>query len=147
MKEFKNAFIYSLLSQSFCWLMFYLFDDQKYVFNANDSKSASIIGIICLIMLLIIYFLFTKKIVTKNKLNSKKFNIFLFFTWMFIQIPSYIICNYVLEIIRPCEWFGCILIGFEYYLQWFLMLLFPILILIINLVIKFCKYVKKTKKH
>ena len=146
MKEFKNALIYVLLSQVFCWLMFYLFDDQKYVFNARISMSASIIGIICLIVLLIIYFVFAKKIVTKKKLNSKKFNVFLFLIWMFMQIPSYNVCNYVLGIIRPCETFGCILIGFEYVIQWLLMLLFPILILIINLIIKLCKYIKKIRK-
>ena len=146
MKEFKNAMIYVLLSQGLCWLIFYLFDDQKYVFNADISNSASIIGIICLIVLLILYFVFTNKIVTKNKLNFKKFNIFLFLIWIFVQIPVAFILDIILDAIRPCESFGCILIGFEYFIQWFLMLLFPILIFIINLIIKLCKHIKKNKK-
>jgi hypothetical protein len=146
MKEFKNAMIYVLLSQGLCWLIFYLFDDQKYVFNADISNSASIIGIICLIVLLILYFVFTNKIVTKNKLNIKKFNIFLFLIWIFIQIPVAFILDIILDAIRPCESFGCIFIGFEYFIQWFLMLLFPILIFIINLIIKLCKHIKKNKK-
>ena len=85
MKEFINALKYSLLFQIITWLVFFLFDEYKFVRNANISNIAIIAGIILLTITLVLYFVFGNKIIRKNKLNSKKFNLSLFFIWMFFK--------------------------------------------------------------
>ena len=106
---------------------------------------AIIAGILLLTITLVLYFVFGNKIIRKNKLNSKKFNISLFFIWMCFQTLTYFIFNPIIHILRPCEEWGCILVGWEYFFQWLFMTVLPVLILIINLIIKLCKHIRFKK--
>ena len=136
MKEFIKALKCVLISQLIYWGIFILCDENKYVSQSTAEGNAIIGGIILLIGLLILYFVYINKFITKNNLNSKKFNIFLFVLWIvFSVLSSYVLLGMVdnnyLHICRGEGW-DCFLNGIEYGLQGIFMVLLAILILIIK---------------
>lgn len=152
MKEFIKALKCVLLSQLLCWAVFILCDENKFVSKTAAEYTAMIVGPILLIVVLVLYFVFKNKYITKNKLNSKIFNLFLFVIWIIFTILMGLILEYLVgKYLHVCtrtsviSW-TCFLNGIEYFLYTILVFLFPILILIINLIIKLCKYIKRKLK-
>ena len=145
MKEFIKALKCVLLSQLLCWGIFILCDENKFVSRTTAEHIAMIVGPILLIMVLILYFVFKNKLIQKNKLNSKKFNIFLFIIWIIFTILIYFILEFLVgEYLHICDGYSwtCFLNGIEYLLYAVLVFLFPILTLIISLIIKLFKFIK-----
>lgn len=148
-KEFIKALKCVLIYQLICWGVFILCDENKFVSQSTAEGNAIIGGIILLIGLLILYFVYVNKFIAKNNLNSKKFNIFLFILWVITSILiSSILLNLVGEHLHICrgEGWDCFLNGIEYGLQGIFMVLLAILILIIKIIIKFYKKITKSKK-
>lgn len=124
-------------------------DENKFVSQSTAEGNAIIGGIILLIGLLILYFVYVNKFIAKNNLNSKKFNIFLFILWVITSILiSFILLNLVGEHLHICrgEGWDCFLNDIEYGLQGIFMVLLATLILIIKIIIKFYKKITKSKK-
>lgn len=148
-KEFIKALKCVLIYQLICWGVFILCDENKFVSQSTAEGNAIIGGIILLIGLLILYFVYVNKFIAKNNLNSKKFNIFLFILWVITSILiSFILLNLVGEHLHICrgEGWDCFLNGIEYGLQGIFMVWLAILILIIKIIIKFYKKITKSKK-
>lgn len=149
MKEFTRSLICVLLSQLVCWGAFILCDENKFISQNTAEHMAMIVGSILLILILVLYFVFKNKFITKNKLNSKKFNIFLFVIWQISTILIYFVLESLIgKYLHACtqksvlDW-SCFLNGIEYLLYGILSFLLPVLILIINLIIKLFKYIKR----
>lgn len=147
MKEFAKAIKCVLICQFLCWGIFILCDESKFISQSSSEGIATISGIILLISLLIIYFIFANNIIKKHSMNSKKFNIFLFISWvitsilvMFVLIS--LVDNKYLHVCQGSGW-DCFLNGIEYGLQGIFMVILAILILIINLIIKFYRFITK----
>ena len=124
-------------------------DENKFVSQSTAEGNTIIGGIILLIGLLTLYFVYVNKFIAKNNLNSKKFNIFLFILWVITSILiSSILLNLVGEHLHIChgEGWDCFLNGIEYGLQGIFLVLLATLILIIKIIIKFYKKITKSKK-
>ena len=76
--------------------------------SSQAAGLAFLVGIFLLITLLIVYFSFLKKAVEKNKLETKKFKVFLLVLWIiFSALSTYIltvmvdrvICMFVLTLV------------------------------------------------
>jgi len=150
MKEFLKALKYVSIFQLICWVIFILCDENKLVSRNVANESAIIIGVILLIVLFVLYFIFIKKIIEKNKLKSTKFNIFLFILWVVISfIIGFILFALSGKYLQPCYEsdspidFSCFLIGIEYMLNGVHMIQFAISILITKLIVKIVKKIIK----
>ena len=81
MKEFINAIKCTIIFQLLCWGIFIIFDENKYISQSTTESLAIISGIIILIALLVVYFIYSDKYIKKNNMNSYNFNIILFSSW------------------------------------------------------------------
>ena len=151
MKEFTKSIKCVLLYQIICWGLFILCDENKLISQTLSEEIAMITGIIVLIVLLIIYFIFSNKYIKKNNLDSKKFNILLFIIWIISSISiMFVLFNLVEnEYLHVCDGSGwdCFLNGIEYGIEGILMIFLAILILIIRIIIMFYKYIVKSKNN
>ena len=147
MKEFIKAIKCVTICQLLCWGIFILCDENKFVSQSSAESMAIISGIILLIALLIIYFVFGNRFIKKYNINSIKFNIFLLILWIVISLLVMVVLiglvdiNY-LHVCQTSGW-GCFLNGIEYGLQGIYMVILAILILIIKLIILFYKFITK----
>ena len=136
MKEFKMSLKYVIFSQLFLWIAFILCNKNFYF------------GVILLVILSILYFGFRKKIITKNELNSKKFNIFLLINWIIISILiTFFIHNLdkctstTASDITECSLYG---VEYDFYMCLMIFLLFPITL--VGLIAKLFKEIKEKLK-
>ena len=154
MKEFINAIKCTIICQLICWGVFILCDENKYISQYLSYSCAETVamnsGIVILIVLLVFYFISANKYVKNNNMNSKKFNIILFFLWsatsiLITLVLTSLVANNVLHV---CQESGasCFLNGIEYVAEGFFMVALAVLILIIKIIIIFYKYITKNKK-
>ena len=151
MKEFISAFRCALIFQLICWSVFILFDENKYISQSSAESLAITSGIIILIILLFIYFIFMDKFIKRNDMNSKIFNAYLFLIWSLLSIAImfglfYLIDNKYLHVCQSTGW-GCFLNGIEYGLEGFFMISLAILIIIVKFIITIYKYITKNKNY
>lgn len=141
MKEFFKSLLYVFFTQVFCWGMFILFDELV------DEGLALIIGLVSLIVVLILYFVFVKKIINKNKLNSTRFNIFLIFLWILLSLlNSYIFLELVNEgVLHYCGSAGwaCFLNGIEYAIYGIFLVIMSVIIIIWKIFRKIYDFFKR----
>ncbi len=132
MKEFFKALLYVFITQIVCWGIFTLCDEFPLINQDNAESLALTIGLLLSLIILILYFVFVKVIINKNKLNSKLFNVFLISLWIVISLlNSYIFTSLVDEgVLHYCESYGwnCFLNGIEY-------VMYGILLVVVSLVI------------
>ena len=83
MKEFKKALLLVIIWQIIVWGIFIFCDE---VFPSHTFLQQYLLAIIFLIVTLIIYLIYSKKIVIKNNYNSKKFNASFLILWVVFSI-------------------------------------------------------------
>ena len=150
MKELLNAIKYTIICQLVCWGIFILCDEIKYIPQSEAESLAGYSGLAILIILLVCYFIYSDKYIERNNLNSKKFNIFLFFLWSITSILMmyglfFLVDNEILHICQGTGW-ECFLNGFEYIIQGCFMVATAVLILIIKIIIALYKHITKSKR-
>lgn len=151
MKEFINAIKCTIICQLLCWGIFIICDENKYISQSAAEVQAMISGIIILILLLTIYFIYSGRYIKNNNMNSKKFNIMLFSLWSASSILitcglCSLVDNGILHVCRQSGWWPCFLSGIEYGLEGIFMIALVILILCIKIIIVLYKYITKNKK-
>ena len=150
MKEFINAIKCTTICQLLYWGIFIICDENKYISQSTAESLAIISGIIMLIILLVIYFIFVNKYIKNKNMNSIKFNVILFTLWSATSILiTYGLCSLVNnKILHVCQGSGwsCFLNGFEYIMEGFFMIALVILIIITKIIIFLYKYFTKNKK-
>ena len=63
MKEFKKSLKHVVLVQIICWLIFILIDENKFTSQSTAEDISVIAGIVIQLIVLVIYFIFAKKII------------------------------------------------------------------------------------
>ena len=149
MKEFINAIKCTIICQLICWVLFILCDENKYISQSSAESLAIISGIVILIVLLIIYFIYINRYVKNKDMNSRRFNIILFFLWLVTSILMTfgllnLVDNKILHVCQSSGW-SCFLNGIEYGIEGFFMIALAVLILIIRIIIIFYNYITKNK--
>lgn len=145
MKEFLQAMKYCILSQILCWGLFIILDENMLTNQSNAETSALFVGLGLLILILVLYFCNSNKLIKKYQLNSIKFNVSLTFIWIGLSlITSKFLLDLVdKHVLHICSGWYCFLNGIEYGLYAILMIILVIIILIIKLIIKIYKHFKK----
>lgn len=150
MKEFINAIKCTIICQLLCWGIFTICDENKYISQSTAETLAMISGIIILIILLTIYFIYSGRYIKNNNMNSIKFNIMLFSLWSASSILiTYglisLVDNKILHVCQGSGW-ACFLNGIEYAVEGLFMIALVILILCIKILLFLYKYITKNKK-
>lgn len=150
MKEFLNALKCTIIFQLLCWGCFVICDENKFIPQSSAEDLALSSGLLILVILLFVYFLFANKYIKSNNMNSKRFNIILFFLWTISSIlimfeSMNLVSNNYLHVCQDTGW-DCFLNGIEYGIEGFFMVVLAILILIIKVIIMIYKHIKKKKQ-
>lgn len=142
MKEFIRVLLYTILLQILSWGIFIYFNELTGYMGLN------FITLIILLIPIFLYFIFNKKIIPRDKLDSKRFNIYLSISWLLFSILMIILtAKFIpyfedLGIFHKC-YFLCILDGVEYFFFGMGMIFQVILIS----VFKLCGYLYKKIKE
>lgn len=153
MKEFLKALLYALVAQFFCWTAFILFDEFPFIRQKDAEFLALVAGLACSIIVLVLYFTFTKEIVAKNKLNPAKFNIFLILSWILLSLLSTLFLTKLVDrrLLHRCNpsdsLMGCFLNGFEYYEYGAILIAVSAIIIAQKALSSICKSTKKKGAH
>lgn len=150
MKEFINAIKCTIICQLLCWGIFTICDENKYISQSTAESLAMISGIIILILLLTIYFIYSGRYIKNNNMNSIKFNIMLFSLWSASSILiTYglisLVDNKILHVCQGSGW-ACFLNGIEYAVEGLFMIALVILILCIKILLFYINILQKTRR-
>lgn len=149
MKEFLEALKINILFQVVCWGIFILCDENKLMHQSSAVSLAINTSIIILLCIIILYFIYINKYIEKKNIKSIKFNIWLMFWWIITTIATmfYLLMLVDKKILHVCTGTGwsCLLNGFEYGIQGFLMLTLAAIIIIIKIIIMLYKHIRKGK--
>ncbi len=144
MKELLHAIKCVIILQIIAWGVFTLCDETIF---ASDEQIALIIGIIFLISILILYFIYINKYIKKYNLHNTRFNSFLFILW---SIISFLSLNGMLSLVNKkalhvCEGTGwsCFLNGIEYGIYGICMLIIAGIIVLIQFIKTLFKRINK----
>ena len=134
MKEFKKALLLVIIWQIIVWGIFIFCDE---VFPSHTFLQQYLLAIIFLIVTLIIYLIYSKKIVIKNNYNSKKFNASFLILWVVFSIAlGFGIAEYGPS--NPSRWLDS-LQYIEFTTELILQVITIILVKILDVVCKFVK--------
>lgn len=90
MKEFKKSLLIVILWQIIGWSIFAFCDEViPHIipnFNPYNTFEQYLLAIIFIVATPILYLIYSKKIVTKNNYNSKKFNVSFLILWTLFSI-------------------------------------------------------------
>lgn len=151
MKELKYSLIYVTLFQILCWGVFIICDEFPFVSRINAELFAMGLGTVLLIVLLIVYFLFSRDIIKEKKLKSRRFNLLLVIFWIIFSISMTILTTYLVDkgILHNCyedentSWLTCFLNGIEYFYFGIELVLQAIILVIIKIIKLIIKKLKK----
>lgn len=147
MKEFLKALKYAIIFQIISWGIFILVDESPFIIKSNAEMISIWIGIFLLLILILLYFIFSKKVIIKNNLNSLAFNINLLVLWVIFSIMGiYVTLKLVdMRVLHYCGGTGwdCFLNGIEYGLFGFGMLTILGIIMLWNTIYYCYKFIRK----
>lgn len=139
MKNFLKSLIPILIVQLMCWGVFIIISETTHFYNMDSEKISSVVGIICLIGVLTLYFINAKKYAKKLDINLLKLNITWVILWDSLAIAIGMLLVHltdigVLHICNETGIFACFLDGIEYALYAVSMVQLSIIVILLNLI-------------